>query len=126
MAQADASGFNKVVRIPTWVVTLIKVSLPAFGVLLAGYVGYKLLVVDVDKLKCDMPVIKQRVETLERTQMQLKMNSENFADKVGDGIQRIEKNVEKMSNQIDKVSTTQQQIQTDVRVIQQRLKSNGP
>lgn len=119
--EAKESGFNKVVRVPTWFVTLVKVSLPAFGVLIAGWVALQITCNDVANLQEAVPALQERTNLIERTLLKMEMRNSSFEDKVGGNLDRIGKTVEKVSDKMDAMSAAQQKLQLEMGVIKQKI-----
>lgn len=119
--EARESGFNKVVRVPTWFVTFVKVSLPAFGVLIAGWVALRITQNDVANLQRVTPTMMERIDVIERTLLKQELNNTSFKDKVSGNLDRISKTVEKVSDKMDAMSEAQHKLQLEMHVIQQKI-----
>lgn len=130
----DSNSTNKVVRVPTWFVSFIKIMSPAVGVLIAALVGYMVLRNDmstmkkdvIPELKKELKASKDKIQDNKDRLLLMEVGWKGSAERVGKTLERIDKNLEKMDSKMEGISTTQHEIQTEVKVIQQQLKNNHP
>jgi len=119
-------GDPKEVRVPGWVATVVKVSIPALIVLIGAYAGYLTLKQEVCRLSSQVPQLEMRVLELERDNFEVSTDTKLFKESVSEALVRIEKSITELRTDVRDVSGSQQMILTDVRVIQEKLKKDNP
>lgn len=120
----EAVKSERTVRVPTWIVTLAKLCIPAFVIGFGLYIRFVSTETTTKKLENDVPKIQERVDALEKENIKDKADSAANNAKVNDSLTRIENSVKNMSSDVKEISNQQQELRTEVKLIQQEIKRN--
>lgn len=129
---ATRENGDREIRIPTWVVTFIKISIPVLLVaipsVVAGYYHLQQMDGRVQAIEREkVPLItsnRTKINTLDGAFREMDLRREMQGKNITRTLDTIQKQVEKMSFKVEKMSVVQQTMQTDISLIQQKIKKD--